>query len=77
VTVSHNVGHKTTGHCVYVGFQSQQNLIAKNLVSDTTYLGWSEHVSGESDTSPGAFLNWFHPNDYVDNIAVASYRYVY
>ncbi len=72
VTVSHNVGHKTKGHCIYVGYESQNNLIQRNLVTETWNVGIHDQISGEGDYWVGAFQNLFHPNDYIDNIAVSS-----
>ena len=34
VTISHNTAYKNKGHCIYIGFESESNLIANNLVSD-------------------------------------------
>ncbi len=74
MTVSHNIGYKTSGHCIYIGYQSQDNSITNNLVSDTTYINWNERIDGETDYHPAAFLNLYWPNDYTDNIAVAGQK---
>ncbi len=60
VTVSHNIGYRTSGHCIYIGYQSQYNSITNNLVSDTGYspISWNERINGETDYEGAAFLNW-------------------
>ena len=74
ITISHNVGYETNGHCIYIGFESVSNLITKNLVSDTKYISYQERLHDESDYSPCAFINRYNPNDYISNIAVAGER---
>ena len=73
VTISHNVAYQTFGHCIYLGYQSESNLIGNNLVSDTKSVG-SHQINGKTDNNPGSFLNWYNPNDYMYNIAVAGQR---
>lgn len=51
------------------------NLISNNLVSDSRSVGWSDRIDHENDVYPAAFLNWYSPNHYFNNIAVASNRY--
>ena len=70
VIISHNVEYQAFGHCIYIGYQSESNLIAYNLVSDTKSVGVNQ-IDGETDNQPGAFLNWYNPNDYMHNVAVA------
>ena len=72
LTISHNIGHQTNGHCIYLGYESKSNLIMNNLVSDTKHISWHDRLDYETDYHPGAFLNWYGPNEYVDNIAIAS-----
>ena len=74
VTVSHNIGYQTDGHCIYVGYESRANFITENLVSDINYISWSYRISGETDYNPSAFLVQYGPNDLINNIAVASER---
>lgn len=74
VIISDNIGYKTNGHCIHIGFQSESNLITNNLVSDTKAIKTSNTLSGESDNYPAAFIGRFHPNDFTHNIAVAGER---
>lgn len=74
VTISDNVAYQTRGHCMYIGYESMNNSITRNLVSDTMGISWNDRIPHESDYHPAAFLNWYSPNDYSHNIAVASWR---
>lgn len=74
VTISDNIGFKTKGHCIYIGYQSESNVITNNLVSDTENMKSQHVLVGESDDFSGAFVNKFHPNEYTGNIAVAGAR---
>ena len=74
MTISHNIGYQSYGHCIYIGYQSASNLIAYNLVSDTRSVPGYHQIPGETDSQSGAFLNWYHPNDYMHNVAVAGQR---
>ena len=71
VTINHNVGYETRGHCIYIGYESQNNLITSNLVSITKYISWSYRIDWEDDYHPCAYKNQHNPNDYESNIAVA------
>ena len=75
VTISHNTAYKNKGHCIYIGFESESNLIANNLVSDTIDLSYSDRLSGDSDYDACAFMNRYNPNHYVNNISVAAERH--
>jgi len=74
-TVSNNIAALNKGHCIYVGFESQDNLIQGNLVSETTRISWQDRVSPELDDYCAAFRNRYGPNDYIANKAVGSYFY--
>ena len=74
LTISNNIGHQTNGHCIYLGYQSKSNLITRNLVSDTKHISYDDQLNYETDYHPGAFLNWYGPNDYIDNVAITSER---
>ena len=74
VTISQNVAHKARGHCIYVGFESESNVITNNLVSDTKGFSSSYALSGENDRHACAFVNLYHPNHYEHNMAVAAER---
>ena len=71
LTISHNIGYQTSGHCVYIGYQSRFNVIKQNLVSGTKRV---DRIADETDDYPTAFFNWYNPNDFIGNIAVASER---
>jgi len=72
VTIAENIGHKVTGHCMYVGFSSQDNKLIDNLVSETVGTHRHQQLWGENDANAAAFNNWYQPNDYIGNIAVAT-----
>ena len=74
VTISHNTAYKNRGHCIYVGFESESNVIANNLVSDTIDLSSSDSLPYDSDEYACAFNNRYNPNHYMNNIAVAAER---
>ena len=74
-TISSNVGFKNAGHCIYIGYQSESNIISNNLVSGTNSMKPNEALSGETDASQAsAFVNMFHPNTYTHNIATGGIR---
>jgi len=72
-TISHNTAYETFGHCMYIGFESFDNLMASNLVSITNNIRNSQ-LSGEDDYLACAFRNQYSPNNYLSNIAVAGQR---
>ncbi len=47
VTVSNNVATTNKGHCIYVGFESMNNLIEGNLVSDTLEVHHHDRIPHE------------------------------
>ena len=74
VTVSDNIAYEALGHCMYIGYESEDNLIANNLVSAIQNIGYGSRLPGESDYYSCAYKNYYNPNDYVSNIAVAGPR---
>ncbi len=48
ITISENVGYFNKGHCVYIGFESMDNLIEGNLVSDNQDAHWNDQISHEN-----------------------------
>lgn len=77
ILISHNIGHQTYGHCILLGYHSRFNVVTKNLVSESKNIGWNDRIDGESDYHAAAFLNWYNPNDFIENIAVAGERWVF
>ena len=69
VTIAHNIGYKPLGHCIYIGYQSKDNIILGNLVSENRQT-WIA-LPHESDRWPAAFINMYSPNYFTHNIAVA------
>ncbi len=51
VTVSLNVAYKNKGHCIYLGYESQDNTIERNFVSDTNSVSSSDKVDKENVSS--------------------------
>ena len=74
IAITDNIGYQTNGHCIYIGFNSKFNVISNNLVSDTKLISYSDRLPYETDYNPGAFLNWYSPNDFTKNIAVGGER---
>ena len=73
-TISHNIGYKTNGHCIYIGFDSESNMIRDNLVSETLDISDDNALSGETDNAACAFVSRYNPNHYRDNVVVAAAR---
>ena len=72
VTISHNVGYKAFGHCMFIGYLSQNNLFIGNLVSENKKL--YQNNLPDHDHHPMAFTVNYQPNHFHDNIAVAGQR---
>lgn len=63
-TISGNIGYQTFGDCIYIGLESQSNLVTKNLISDTIKL----------NNIANGFVNLYGPNDFAHNVAVGGER---
>ncbi len=48
VTISGNVAALNRGHCVYIGYESLDNIVEHNLVSDTLATDWSDRLPLEN-----------------------------
>ena len=53
ITISHNIGYNTKGHCIYVKWSSQFNMITQNLVSETYRV--DRPAPNEDDDDPTSF----------------------
>jgi len=69
VTISNNVGHRNNGHCIFIGSQSQDNIIEKNFISQTKSISYHNKWPGYDDYNSAAFKNEYSPNIYLKNVA--------
>jgi len=72
ITVSSNVGVGNSGHCVYIDWNSRDNVINGNFVSDTRAISQTKLISGSDDNYASGFYSKNGPNTFTNNIAVGS-----
>lgn len=72
IIVSGNVGVSNSGHCVFLDWNSRDNTVSGNYVSDTRAIESEDTIPESSDRYAAAFYSKNGPNSFTNNIAVAS-----
>ena len=77
VSIYDNVAVNVSGHAFYVGDQSWNNVLERNLGSQTKAIGNSITLSGENDYDAAAFFSRFPPNSFISNVASGNVKHGY
>mmetsp|Transcript_1433 Transcript_1433/g.2264 ORF Transcript_1433/g.2264 Transcript_1433/m.2264 type:complete len:3782 (+) Transcript_1433:192-11537(+) len=68
--ISDNVAYDYAGHCFYVGYESENNLLEGNLASSsTTKIQWNNRILDMDDHYLAAFFSVWRQNDWIGNVA--------